>query len=119
MFSNSPNPHNSQTGPHSSRDKQQKPPTISASSATPQLPLRLNLDFTDEKSQHLFIYEQKYNMRKNDCFNLEKQKNYLQQQLQHTNAEFEKLQNKYKALNQKYQDLQQSSAGELQIHAGS
>lgn len=36
------------------------------------LPIRLTLDFSDEKAQHLFIYEQKYNMKKNDCFNLEK-----------------------------------------------
>jgi hypothetical protein len=45
----------------------------SASGASnPPLPIRLTLDFSDEKSQHLFIYEQKYNMKKNDCFNLEK-----------------------------------------------
>ena len=51
----------------------------------------MNLDFSDEKSQNLFIFEQKYNMKKNDCFNLEKQKLALQQQLANRNSECEKL----------------------------
>ena len=60
--------------------------------SNPALPIRVTLDFSDEKSQNLFIYEQKYNMKKNDCFNLEKQRAALQAQLQHRNTEFEKLQ---------------------------
>jgi hypothetical protein len=65
-------------------------PSVSAAS-NPSLPIRVNLDFSDEKSQNLFIFEQKYNMKKNDCFNLEKQKLALQQQLAHRNSECEKL----------------------------
>jgi hypothetical protein len=34
----------------------------------------ISLDFSDEKLQNLFIVEQKYNMKKNDCFMLEKQR---------------------------------------------
>jgi len=49
-------------------------PGLQSTSAAPNssLPIRVNLDFSDEKSQNLFIFEQKYNMKKNDCFNLEK-----------------------------------------------
>lgn len=50
------------------------PSTVS----NPSIPIRLALDLSDEKSQNLFIFEQKYNMKKNDCFNLEKQRNTLQ-----------------------------------------
>ena len=69
------------------------------------LPIRLTLDFSDEKSQNLFIYEQKYNMKKNDCFNLEKQKTALQAQLQHRNSEYERLQTQFKSLKLKYDEI--------------
>lgn len=65
-------------------------PSISGQS-NQTLPIRLTLDFSDEKAQHLFIYEQKYNMKKNDCFNLEKQKSQMLKELSHRNSEFEKL----------------------------
>ena len=47
------------------------PASLSAASNQP-LPIKVALDFSDEKSHNLFIFEQKYNMKKNDCFNLEK-----------------------------------------------
>ena len=72
------------------------------------LPIRVSLDFSDEKSQNLFIFEQKYNMKKNDCFNLEKQKMALQQQLTQKNDEFETLKASYQALQQKVDELQQA-----------
>lgn len=47
--------------------------TVSAAPNS-NLPIMISLDFSDEKLQNLFIVEQKYNMKKNDCFMLEKQR---------------------------------------------
>ena len=47
-------------------------------------------------------------MKKNDCFNLEKQKMALQQQLTQKNDEFETLKASYQALQQKVDELQQA-----------
>ena len=67
------------------------PPASALSAASNQpLPIKVALDFSDEKSQNLFIFEQKYNMKKNDCFNLEKQIRLLRSQLTHRDAEFTK-----------------------------
>ena len=53
-------------------------PVLSQPKPTDSLPIKVCLDFSDEKSQNLFIFEQKYNMKKNDYFNLEKQTKALQ-----------------------------------------
>ena len=45
----------------------------------------ISLDFSDKKLQNLFIVEQKYNMKKNDFFMLEKQRAKLQSQLEKFN----------------------------------
>lgn len=47
--------------------------------------IKIDLDFSDKKSQNLFIYQQKYSMKKNDCYNLNK-KNEL---LTHKNNDLE------------------------------
>jgi len=44
-------------------------------------------------------------MKKNDCFNLEKQKTALQAQLQHRNSEYERLQTQFKSLKLKYDEI--------------
>jgi len=54
---------------------------ISTGPNSTTLPIKVNLDFTDEKSQNLFIFEQKYNMKKNDCFNVERQREKLNKEL--------------------------------------
>jgi hypothetical protein len=36
------------------------------------LPLQIDLDFSDEKSQNLFIFQQKYAMKKQDCARMSK-----------------------------------------------
>ena len=64
---------------------------MSNQQAASQLPIRVSLDFSDEKSQNLFIFEQKYHMKKNDCFNLERQRIALQQQLNEKNEELAKI----------------------------
>lgn len=38
------------------------------------LPIRVSLDLSDEKSQDLFIYQQKYNTKKEEYMNLENKK---------------------------------------------
>jgi len=43
-----------------------------SASTQQRLPIRVHLDLSDEKSLSLFIYRQKYNMKKNEYFNLER-----------------------------------------------
>ena len=64
---------------------------ISTAPNSTTLPIRVNLDFSDQKSQQLFIFEQKYNMKKNDCFNVERQRDKLDKQLQTRNLEYKEL----------------------------
>ena len=71
---------------------------ISTAPNSTTLPIRVNLDFSDQKSQNLFIFEQKYNMKKNDCFNVERQRDKLEKQLQQKHIELKELNEKYRAI---------------------
>ena len=46
------------------------------------LPIRYEVDFSSEQNLTLFIYKQKYNMKKNDCFSLEKRKADLEKEVE-------------------------------------
>lgn len=63
-----------------------------------ELPIKFELDLSDEKSLSNFIYRQKYNMKKNDCFNLERQKADLEKDVQAKEQEIKRLQ----GLNSRY-----------------
>ncbi len=62
------------------------------------MPIKVDLDLSDEKSLNLFIYKQKYNMKKNDYFNLEKRKIELEKEISSKDNEILRL----KELNRKY-----------------
>ena len=57
-----------------------------------ELPIKFDLDLSDEKSLSNFIYRQKYNMKKNDCFNLERAKADLEKEVQAKDQEIKRLQ---------------------------
>jgi len=56
-----------------------------------KLPIKMKLDLSDEKLQKLFIYRQKYNMKKNDFFNLERRKSEIEKEAQVKDKEIERL----------------------------
>lgn len=56
-----------------------------------ELPIKFELDLSDEKSLSNFIYRQKYNMKKNDCFNLERQKADLEKEIANKDQEIKRL----------------------------
>jgi hypothetical protein len=70
----------------------------------------ITLDFSDEKSQHLFIAQQKYSMKKNECFNLKKRQESLQQQISQVTLECEKQKQLNVSLSQKLKDHQSNSS---------
>lgn len=63
------------------------------------MPIKFEIDLSDDKNLQIFIYRQKYNMKKNDCFNLERRKHELETELQKKSQEILRL----TALNEKYQ----------------
>lgn len=55
------------------------------------LPIRVSLDLSDEKSQDLFIYQQKYNTKKEEYINLENKKKQFEKENKERDNEIELL----------------------------
>ena len=55
------------------------------------LPIRVSLDLSDDKSQNLFIYQQKYNTKKDEYVNLENRKRELEQANRDKDKEIDRL----------------------------
>lgn len=63
-----------------------------------ELPIKFELDLSDDQQLQIFIYRQKYNMKKNDCFNLERRKAELEKELSNKDVAIQRL----KSLNEKF-----------------